>query len=91
VYLVCVIKKHFAMPHYNVQYTDKQVVSIHQAGADADPTPDTILEERTGQIMYATIQAEDDAEARRKAERLQTELQTGRTARDVKRDEDGNA
>ena len=79
------------MPHYHVQYTDKQVVSIHPAGTNADPTPDTILEERTGQTMYATIEAADDAEARRKAERLQTELQTGRTARDLRGDNERNA
>ncbi len=72
------------MPHYHVQYTDKKVVSIHPAGHTADPTPDTILEERTGQTLYATIEAANDTEAREKATRLQTELQTHRTARDVK-------
>ncbi len=77
------------MPHYHVEYNDKQIVAIHPAGRVADPTPDTILEERTGQILYATIEAADDAEARYKAERLQIELQTGRTARDLNREEEG--
>lgn len=72
------------MPQYQVHYNDKEIVSIHPAGTAADPVFDTILEPRTGQTLYATIEAADDAEAREKAERLQTELQTGRTARDVK-------
>lgn len=74
---------------FRVTYTDKQVVSIAAvtgAPADAgqaDPTADTILEDNVGQTLYATIEAADEREAREKADRLQTELQTRRTRRDL--------
>lgn len=69
---------------YRVTYTDKEVVSITPAdGGQADPTTDTILEDNVGQTLFATIEAADEKEAREKADRLQTELQTRRTKRDL--------
>jgi len=69
---------------YRVTFTDKEVVSIQPTDAGAaDPTTDTILEEQTGQTLYATIEAADETEAREKAGRLQTELRTRRTKRDL--------
>lgn len=81
---------------YRVIYTDKEVVSVAStegAGpgmAKDDPTTDTILEDNVGQTIYATIEAADDNEAREKAQRLQTELQTRRTKRDLEGHEGDN-
>ncbi len=67
---------------YSITYTDKEVVSVRPADT-VDPTPDTILEDRVGQTIFATVEAADDAEAHEKARRIQQELQTRRTKRDL--------
>ena len=75
---------------FRVTYTDKEVVSITAAqGGEPDPTPDTILEENVGETLYAIVNADDEGEAREKAQRLQTELQTRRTRRDIEGSGDG--
>lgn len=75
---------------YRVTYTDKEVVSITPAdGGQADPTADTILENNIGETLFATIDAANEREAREKAQRLQTELQTRRTKRDLEGSGDG--
>lgn len=69
---------------FRVTYTDKEVTSITAApGGEPDPTSDTILEDNVGQTLYAIVDAADEREAREKAQRLQTELQTRRTKRDL--------
>lgn len=73
---------------YRVTFVNKQLVAVTPAekGA-ADPTSDTILEERTGETLYATVEADSEAEAREKAERLEVELQTGLTKRTLEGNE----
>lgn len=63
------------MGKYRVELDDKKVVSVQPTEHDTT-TNDTFLEERTGETIYAVIEASDDAEAAEKAERLQTQLQT---------------
>lgn len=75
---------------FRVTYTNKQVVSVQATDGPADPTADTILENNVGETLFATIEAADEAEAREKADRLQTELQTRRTKRDLEGHEGGN-
>ena len=76
---------------FRVTYTDKEVVSITQAdGGEADPTTDTILEDNVGETLYAIVDAADETEAREKAQRLQTELQTRRTKRDLEGADDAH-
>jgi hypothetical protein len=75
---------------FRVTYTDKEVVSITAAqGGELDPTPDTILENNVGETIYAIVDAADEREAREKAQRLQTELQTRRTKRDLEGNSNG--
>jgi hypothetical protein len=80
---------------FRVTYTDKEVVSITSAEgrgpgmAADDPTTDTILEDNVGQTLFAVVDAESETEAREKAQRLQTELQTRRTKRDLEGSGDG--
>lgn len=73
---------------YRVTFVNKRLHSVvpAQDGA-ADPTSDTILEERTGETLYATVEADSDEEARQKAERLEVELQTGLTKRTLEGNE----
>lgn len=77
---------------FRVTYTDKEVVSVQATDGPTDPTTydgsvgDTILEDNVGQTLYATIEAADETEAREKADRLKTELQTRRTRRDLEGD-----
>ncbi len=67
---------------YRATFVDKKLVALDPAqNGEADPTRDTILEERIGETLYATVEGDTEAEAREKAERLETELQTGLTKR----------
>jgi hypothetical protein len=65
---------------YRVEFDNKEIRSIQQTEQET-PTNDTFLEERTGQTIWAIIEAQNDAEAQEKAKRLETELQT-RTPKD---------
>lgn len=78
------------MGKYRVAYNHKEIRSI-QPAADPNQSGDTVLEENTGDTIYAIIEAKDEAEAREKASRLQVELQTGKTKRELTGDEDGEA
>lgn len=74
--------------NYRATFVNKRLVSIMPAQeGEADPTSDTILEERTGETLYATVEAADEKEAREKAERLEVELQTGLTRRTLEGNE----
>ncbi len=73
---------------YRVTFVGKRLVSVLPAtDGEADPTNDTILEERTGETLYATVEAADEKEAREKAGRLEVELQTGLTKRTLEGNE----
>lgn len=61
------------MGKYRIEFVRNEIKSIHPTEQDV-PTNDTILEERTGDIMYAIIHADNDEQAREKAERLQSNL-----------------
>jgi hypothetical protein len=72
------------MAKYRVEFDHKQIISMTPAGAAAAEGPrDGFLEEQIGETISAIIEAASDEEAREKAARLQTELQTGRTKRDL--------
>jgi hypothetical protein len=64
------------MKKYRVELKNFQVKSIHPTEQEV-PSNDTILEERTGETIWAIIHAENDDLAREKAERLAVELKTG--------------
>lgn len=70
------------MAKYRVEFDHKEIRSIELAH-EPNHTGDTILEENTGQTIFAIVEAGTDQEAREKAERLQTELQTRKTKRDL--------
>ena len=66
------------MGKYRVLFEDKVLKSVTPTKAET-PTNDTFLEEATGSTIWAIIEAASDEEALEKAERLETELQTGQT------------
>lgn len=70
------------MAKYRVEFDNKEIKSIHPAN-QSTPESDTILEERIGETLFAIIDAADDNEAREKAERLQIELKTHKTKREI--------
>jgi hypothetical protein len=70
------------MATYSVQLINKQVVSVKQTNQDATPV-DTILEKTTGETIWATIEANSDEEAREKAEKVATELQSRETKKSI--------
>lgn len=63
---------------YRVEFENKELRSVEPTEQQA-PANDTFLEEQTGSTIWAIIDAASDAEARQKAERLATELQTRKT------------
>lgn len=65
------------MKKYTVEFADLNIRAIHEA-ASALPESDRIMEEHTGEVMYATIHAENEAAARYKAERLADNLRDQR-------------
>jgi len=73
------------MPKYRVEFDHKEVRSIDPT-EQTTPEQDTFLEEETGETIWAIIEASDDAEAREKAGRLQEELQTRKTKRELRGD-----
>jgi hypothetical protein len=64
------------MNKYRVEFVNYQVKSIHPTEQEV-PSNDTILEEHTGETIWAIIHADNDDLAREKAERLGYELKTG--------------
>ncbi|RYZ52490.1 MAG: hypothetical protein EOP49_09360 [Sphingobacteriales bacterium] len=70
------------MAKYRVEFDNKEIKSIERA-ENTTPEHDTFLEERTGETIWATVEADTDEEAREKASRLAVELQTGQTKRDL--------
>jgi hypothetical protein len=61
------------MSKYRVELDRFEIKSIQPTEQEI-PTNDTILEERTGDIMYVILHADNDEEAREKAERLANNL-----------------
>jgi hypothetical protein len=66
------------MSRYRALFENKVLKSVNTTQEDI-PVNDTFLEETTGSVIWAIIEAESDEEAQQKAERLETELQTGQT------------
>jgi hypothetical protein len=66
------------MAKYRALFEDKVLKSV-SATNEETPANDTFLEETTGSTIWAIIEADSDDEAWEKAERLETELQTGQT------------
>lgn len=74
---------------YRVEFKDKEIKSIQPTEQEI-PGNDTFLEEHTGQTMWAVIEAANDDEAKEKASRLATELQTGQTKQQLRDKEWGS-
>ena len=66
------------MAKYRVLFENKILKSVTPTKEET-PANDTFLEETTGSIIWAIIEAVSDEEAQQKAEQLETELQTGQT------------
>ncbi|HEY2727747.1 MAG TPA: hypothetical protein VGI61_11275 [Parafilimonas sp.] len=66
------------MGKYRALFEDKVLKSVTPTKEET-PENDTFLEETTGSTIWAIIEATSDDEAQEKAERLETELQTGQT------------
>lgn len=73
------------MAKYRVEFDNKKIKSIHPTEQEL-PSNDTFLEERTGETVWAIINADSEEEAHEKATRLEAELQTRRTKEDLTRD-----
>jgi hypothetical protein len=74
--------KNYFMATYSVKLINKQVVSVHPTNQETAPT-DTILEQITGETIYATVEADSDEEAKQKANKVAQELQTGSTKKEI--------
>ena len=74
------------MGKYRATYDNKQLLSVMPT-TEESVSGDTILEERTGETLYAIIEADSDKEAHEKARRLETELITRKTKRDLENNE----
>jgi hypothetical protein len=64
------------MSKYRVLFENKRLKSVKPTKEET-PANDTFLEKTTGSTIWAIIEAESEEEAQQKAERLETELQTG--------------
>ena len=64
------------MGKYRVLFENKILKSVIPTKEEI-PENDTFLEETTGSVIWAIVEAASDEEAQEKAERLETELQTG--------------
>lgn len=71
------------MPTYRATYKDKLLINLEPAKGDGEPKGDTILENQTGELIFATIDAADEAEAQEKAKQISLQLQTGKTKREL--------
>ncbi len=72
------------MRKFKATYDHKQLLSIFPVSTD-ETTSNEILEEHTGQTLFAIIEAESEAEAHEKARRLETELITRKTKQDFEK------
>lgn len=72
------------MAKYRVAFDNKEITSIEPA-PQVTISGDKIFEENTGETIFAIIDAGNDEEAREKAQRLQTELQTRKTKGDLEK------
>lgn len=70
------------MAKYRVEFDEKNIVSMNET-EETVPKNDTFLEKHTGETIWAIIDADSDEEAREKAQRLQTELQTRKTKEQI--------
>jgi hypothetical protein len=77
------------MAKYRVEFDHKEIRSVRQTD-QTTPASDNVSEETTGEKLWAIIEAGSDNEARQKASRLQTELQTRKTKRDLRNEGDPN-
>lgn len=75
------------MAKYRALFDNKKLVSVTLT-TEETPKNNTFLEENTGEIIWAIIDADSDEEAQEKADRLETELQTGQTKETLKQKED---
>ena len=75
------------MPKYRLTFDKMKLKSVDKT-EETTHTGDTILEEQTGETIYAFVEAKDEEEAREKAQRVAVELQSGVTKRDLENDED---
>ena len=64
------------MKKYRVELVKYEVQSVVPTEEEI-PSNDTFLEERTGDTIWAIIHAENDENAREKAEKLAHNLKTG--------------
>jgi hypothetical protein len=64
------------MKKYRVEYVRNEVKSISPTESDI-PSNETVLEEKTGDTIWAVFHAENDDEAKKKAEELANALRTG--------------
>ncbi|MDQ2751594.1 MAG: hypothetical protein M3R72_01060 [Bacteroidota bacterium] len=74
------------MSTYRALFDNKKLVSVARTEQDT-PSNDTFLEETTGETIWATIEAKNDAEAQEKAEHLETELQTRQAKETIRQKE----
>ena len=70
--------KFIAMAKYRVSFDNKKMTSLSLTEQEI-PSNDTFLEQTTGETIWAIIEADSDEEAKEKASRLETELQTRQT------------
>ena len=71
------------MASYRSTYKDKLTTSLEPATGDGEPKGDTILEGQTGELIFATLAAENLEEVQEKAKRFSLDLQTGKIKRDL--------
>ena len=64
------------MQKFRVEFFQFEIKSIALTEEEV-PSNDTFLEEHTGDTIWAIIHAEDENQAREKAERLSRNLRTG--------------
>jgi hypothetical protein len=64
------------MQKFRVEFVKYEVKSITLTEEEV-PTNDTFLEENTGDTIWAIIHAENEEDAKEKAERLARHLKTG--------------
>lgn len=68
--------KNDRMKKYRVEFINYEIRSIASTEQEI-PSNDTFLEERTGDTIWAILHAENDEEARKKAESLSHSLRSG--------------
>jgi hypothetical protein len=61
------------MGKYRVEFVKNEIKSIHPTEQEV-PVSDTILEDKTGDTMYVILHADNEQQAREKAQHLQSNL-----------------